>query len=138
MARLQWVGECRGTGASRPVPDQGVDGIGAIRADLASKSWIALDKFFDRQEVGDAGSADAHGTVRTPGRLELEGRPTGIRLGRLDPEPVGNFDQRSVAGVGGAVAVVIGSDRPHAGLVEIPQGYPHHFAPGLVADTYAL
>ena len=62
----------------------------------------------------EAAPADANRAVGAPRRLEAE---RWVETARPGTEPVVEVDRHAVAGVGGAIAAVIGAQRPGAGLM---------------------
>src|SRR6478609_4577864 len=78
---------------------------------------------------------DAHGAVRAPGRFEFQ---PGRHLRLLDPEPVGDIDERAVARARTIVAAVIGAEHVDAGAVEIAERNPVPGVPGAVSHERAL
>jgi hypothetical protein len=121
-----------------PVPDQGVNRFGAIRANPVAQLGVACGEFIGRQQLGNSRSADTYSAVGAPSRLELEGAAARIGLGALDAEPVEGVDHSPVARVADTIAAIIGRRHAHAGLVVIPQGLSPGVSPGLVAKAHAL
>jgi hypothetical protein len=94
------------------------DSLGARRAKARREFRVARSQLVKGTDFGNARAGDTDCPVRPPSRLERQRRVLGAST---DAEAVAEIDQRSVAGVGPAIAAVVGARHVGAGLVERAQ-----------------